>query len=144
MTSGRRTSVSLSDSEVIALSAEQPAAFTDIFERYFQSIFVYLIRRVGVREEAEDLASQTFVIAFEKRATFRPHLAGALPWLYGIATNLISEHRRREIRGIRALAKHNAVAAHRGVQEVFNPKTEHRPWPNSMISTVLWKISTRG
>jgi RNA polymerase sigma factor (sigma-70 family) len=101
-----------SDVEVLGRSVHDPSAFAEIFERHFQSVFGYLVRRVG-REDAEDLASQTFVIAFEKRSSFRSHPAGALPWLYGIATNLVSEQRRREGRRFGALTRYGSSAHQR-------------------------------
>ena len=78
--------------------------FADVFENHFSDIYGYLVRRVGV-SAAEDLASQTFVVAFERRAKYVPHPSGMRPWLYGIATNLISTHRRREFRLQRATAR---------------------------------------
>jgi RNA polymerase sigma-70 factor (ECF subfamily) len=89
-------------------SVADAAAFTSIFERHFAAIFDYLARRVGV-SVAEDLSSQTFVIAFERRSHYEPHPAGIRPWLYGIATNLIANHRRTEIRAIRAMARQYPV-----------------------------------
>jgi RNA polymerase sigma-70 factor (ECF subfamily) len=103
-------SVRLTDAQVMALSVADAAEFTEIFERHFGPIFAYLARRVGF-SAAEDLASQTFVIAFERRSTYLPHPSGVRPWLYGIATRLVSNHRRSEIRELRATARQRPVNA---------------------------------
>jgi RNA polymerase sigma factor (sigma-70 family) len=85
------------DAAVIARSRSEPEAFALIFDRHFKTIHRYLARRVG-RDRADDLASQTFAVAFERRASFRPEAADARPWLYGIATNLLANDRRAEQR----------------------------------------------
>lgn len=64
----------------------------------------YLARRAG-REHADDLASQTFTVAFARRHTFRSEATSALPWLLGIATNLLSDDRRSEQRLLATIAR---------------------------------------
>jgi RNA polymerase sigma factor (sigma-70 family) len=86
-----------SDEDLVRRSLEDPALFGVIFDRHFATIYGYLARRVGV-VVADDLASQTFVVAFERRASLQPHQGGARPWLYRIATNLLGNQRRMEQR----------------------------------------------
>jgi RNA polymerase sigma factor (sigma-70 family) len=86
-----------SDADVIAASLRVPAGFASVFDRYFDAIYVYLRRRVGP-EIAEDLAAQTFEEAFRLRGRFDERRPSARPWLYGIATNLLRNHTRRERR----------------------------------------------
>ncbi|HVW48559.1 MAG TPA: sigma-70 family RNA polymerase sigma factor [Solirubrobacterales bacterium] len=92
------------DGEAIAASLSDPRAFGVIFERHFDEIHGYLRRRLD-RQLADELASQTFLVAFDGRARFDRRRADARPWLFGIATNLTRNHRRREIRELRALAE---------------------------------------
>ena len=70
---------SRSDSDCLALSLREPQAFQPIFDRHFGAVHRYLHRRVG-RDLADELAAETFAIAFERRATCRA-TDGALPWL---------------------------------------------------------------
>jgi RNA polymerase sigma-70 factor (ECF subfamily) len=84
----------LSDVECLALSLAQPAAFELIFERHFAAVHGYLNRRAG-RDIADDLAAETFALAFEQRASCRS-TGSLLPWLYGIATNLLRRCWRAE------------------------------------------------
>lgn len=86
-----------SDEDLVRRSLKDPALFGTIFDRHFTTIYGYLARRVGV-VVADDLASQTFVIAFERRASLQPHQGGARPWLYRIAINLLGNQRRMEQR----------------------------------------------
>jgi RNA polymerase sigma-70 factor (ECF subfamily) len=93
----------LSDVECLARSLSEPEAFELIFERHFDAIHKYLHRRAG-RELADEIAAETFVSAFERRASCRTG-DSALPWLYGIATNLLRRRFRTERRQLRAYAR---------------------------------------
>jgi RNA polymerase sigma factor (sigma-70 family) len=93
----------ISDGEAIADSLADPSAFAVIFERHFAVIHGYLRRRLDDQLAAE-LASETFVVAFDRRARFELDRSDSRPWLFGIATNLARNHRRRELRELRAIA----------------------------------------
>jgi RNA polymerase sigma factor (sigma-70 family) len=93
----------LGDGAVFARSVAEPQVFTIIFDRYYRSVYGYLSRRVG-SAVADDLAAETFTRAFERRARYDTEAARALPWLLGIAINLLAHHRRSEARQLRALA----------------------------------------
>ena len=95
---------SLTDGELITQSSARADAFHEVFNRHFTAIHRYLARRVG-RDRAEDLASQTFTVAFTRRATFRTDASDARPWLFGIATNLLMNERRAEQRSLEAVAR---------------------------------------
>ena len=92
-----------SDADAIARSVIDPEAFAVIFERHFDEIHRYLRRRFP--EQAEEIAADVFVAAFDARARYRPYGDSARPWLYGIASHLLSKRRRREVRSLRAHAR---------------------------------------
>jgi RNA polymerase sigma factor (sigma-70 family) len=93
------------DAELVASSVREPERFALLYDRYFDDIHRYLAARLG-RENADDLAAETFLIAFRRRTDFDASRGGALrPWLYGIATNLVSQHRRTERRRLKALGR---------------------------------------
>ena len=94
----------LSDADIITSSGADPAGFAPIFDRHYASIRRYIHRRVGP-DLAEDLASETFVIAFRRRGDYDPDRADARPWLFGIAANLLRDHRRAEKRQLLAYAR---------------------------------------
>jgi RNA polymerase sigma-70 factor (ECF subfamily) len=93
-----------SDAQIIECSLAEPARFGAIFERHFATIHRYLNRRVGI-PLADDLAAQVFTEAFARRARYDATRPEALPWLYGIATNLLRRHHRAEQRQLRAYAR---------------------------------------
>lgn len=94
----------LPDVEIVVASLSEPERFAEIFERHFAAIHGYLVRRAGV-SSADDLASQVFVVAFERRASVRADSTSVRPWLYGIATNLLRNDARAERRRLFALAR---------------------------------------
>ncbi|MFI7708855.1 RNA polymerase sigma factor [Nonomuraea sp. NPDC049480] len=64
----------------------------------------YIARRLGP-DVGDDLMAETFLRAFRQRERYDPTFSDARPWLYGIATNLISRHRRSEVRFFKAIAR---------------------------------------
>jgi RNA polymerase sigma-70 factor, ECF subfamily len=58
-----------------------------LFERHHLEIFAYLLRMVGDRELARDLAQETFLSAYRAGDQI-PDLQNPRAWLYRIATNL--------------------------------------------------------
>ncbi len=98
-----------SDSEVIGASLAEPSAFGAIFERHYDAVHGYLQRRLDATR-ADEIASQTFLVAFDRRSRFDRRRPQARPWLLGIATNLAHNHRRHEIVELRAIAAIRPVA----------------------------------
>lgn len=94
----------LTDAEVLVRARTDPSAFRAIFDRHFAAIHRYLNRRLGVGP-ADDLAAETFAIAFDRRGSYDRSWPNARPWLYGIAANLIRQHRRVERRRLLAYAR---------------------------------------
>lgn len=79
-------------------------AFGLIFERHSEAMYNYCFRRIGSWTEAEDLVAVVFYEAWRHRDK---QLADekVLPWLYGIATNVIRNRRRSERRFAAALRR---------------------------------------
>ena len=92
-----------SDVDCLARSLREPEAFELIFDRHFGAVHGYLHRRAG-RDLADELAAETFALAFERRASCHAK-DSLLPWLYGIATNLLRHHWRAERRQLRAYGR---------------------------------------
>jgi RNA polymerase sigma-70 factor, ECF subfamily len=93
-----------SDAEVIGRSLGEPEAFGLIYDRHAAALLRFLGRRVGAKV-AEGLVGELFRIAFERRKAFDTSRDSALPWLYGIGSNLLLKHRRGEARRLRANAR---------------------------------------
>jgi len=93
-----------SDAEVIGRSLGEPEAFGVIYDRHAATVLRFPGRRAGA-QVAEGLVGELFRIAFERRKTFDASRASALPWLYGIGSNLLLKHRRGEARRLRTSAR---------------------------------------
>jgi DNA-directed RNA polymerase specialized sigma24 family protein len=95
---------SLSDAELLARSVGEPAVFTGVYERHGLAVRRYAVRRVG-DGTGDDIASEAFARAFRARGRYRVEHDSALPWLLGIANNVIADHRRLERRRLAALER---------------------------------------
>jgi DNA-directed RNA polymerase specialized sigma24 family protein len=94
--------VTPSDADVIAASCRDPEQFAALFDRHAPHIHRYLARRAGP-QAADDLVAETFLAAFGQRGRYDSGYDDARPWLYGIATNLLGQFRRQEVRRFRLL-----------------------------------------
>jgi RNA polymerase sigma-70 factor (ECF subfamily) len=94
----------VTDAELIESSLADGALFALVFDRHFRAIHRFLRGRVGP-ELADDLASETFTTAYRRRAAYDLERSDAAPWLYGIAVNLLRQHRRSEERRLKAYAR---------------------------------------
>jgi Sigma-70 region 2 len=92
------------DAAVLAESLRQPEWFGRIYDRHFPDIYRYIASRLGP-DDAGDLTADTFIDAFRRRASFDSSRGAVRPWLFGIATRLVAQHRRAEARRYRALAR---------------------------------------
>jgi len=71
------------------------AAFGALYERHAPAVFAWFERRLAWA--AADLTAETFARAWLWRGRFRDERAGsALPWLFGIAANVLRESARRD------------------------------------------------
>jgi RNA polymerase sigma-70 factor (ECF subfamily) len=96
----RQKVVRVADTDVTLVSRCRSAdgqAFNEIVHRYKDRVFAYVRRMVENREDAEDIAQETFVRVFTGLRSFE-NRASLPTWLYRIATNLCIDYRRRNMR----------------------------------------------
>ncbi|MFD7499325.1 RNA polymerase sigma factor [Streptomyces sp. NPDC059832] len=129
-----------SDASVIERSWDEPDAFAVLFDRYADDIHRYAARRLGA-DVADDLMAETFVIAFQRRRRYDLSRAQARPWLYGIVTNLVGEHRRAEARHLRALARVAAGVPDEGGGEPMAERVADRVTAESARSALAGCIA---
>jgi RNA polymerase sigma-70 factor (ECF subfamily) len=130
-----------SDSEAIATSLSDPSAFGVIFERHYDAVHGYLQRRLD-GPFADELAAQTFLVAFDGRSRFDRSHPDSRPWLFGIATNLARNHRRREVvelRAIAAMAPESGAGVDGGCAACWP-----RRWPTSRPRSQTCSASSSG
>lgn len=84
-----------SDTDLLTELRLRPELIGVLYERHAGAVYRFLARRVG-SELAEDLLSEVYLAALATRKRIVPHRSdSALPWLYGIAGNVLRHHFRR-------------------------------------------------
>lgn len=88
--------VSAEEIESLVKLAQQgdEQAFGTLVDKYKDSIYTYIARMLHDRTEAEDVAQEAFIRAYEALPGFRG-AASFQTWLYRIATNLAIDVARR-------------------------------------------------
>jgi RNA polymerase sigma-70 factor, ECF subfamily len=79
---------------VARFQAGEPEALGALFDIYVDQVFTYARHLLGNRDDAEEVASEAFLRAFERAASFR----GECPfrgWLFGITRNLCLDRLRQ-------------------------------------------------
>jgi RNA polymerase sigma-70 factor (ECF subfamily) len=100
----------------------QTSAFGQLVGRYQSRLFNSLCRMMGSTEDAEDVAQEAFVHAFQKLHTFRGG-SRFYSWLFRIALNsAVSLHRKRD----KATASVEAVREQTGA-EPADPRPHSEP-----------------
>jgi RNA polymerase sigma-70 factor (ECF subfamily) len=77
-------------------------AFGELFDRHSRTVYNYCFRRTADWSAAEDLTSLVFLETWRRRTQVRLTSDSLLPWLYGVATNVLHNHRR-------SMRRHRAV-----------------------------------
>jgi len=67
------------------------ARFEALFMEHQRPVLAYAMRRTPTVADAEDVAAETFTIAWRKMDSVP---AEALPWLYAVARRVLANHRR--------------------------------------------------
>ncbi len=92
--------------------ASRLARFDALFTEYQRHVLAYAMRRTRSLADAEDVAAETFTIAWRKFDTIPA--AEPLPWLYAVARRVLANHRR-------GLGRRERLAALLRVEDVATP-----------------------
>ena len=83
------------DASLIREAATDPSAFAELYARHVDGVYRWFRRRIDWA--ACDLTAETFARAWLVRGRFRDERNGsALPWLLGIAANVLADTVRRD------------------------------------------------
>ncbi|HEX2916058.1 MAG TPA: RNA polymerase sigma factor [Chloroflexia bacterium] len=80
------------DAHLLEQAKIDPACFGLLYERYFQRIYYYCLRRLSSPEEAEDVTSLVFTRAWAGIEGYRGGSVAA--WFFQIAHNTVANHLR--------------------------------------------------
>lgn len=92
-------------SQRAARPLEDPDTFGALFEEHAPDIYAFCFRRTADGRASEDLAQAVFLEAWRKRNDVDLAPEGVRPWLFGVALNLLRNHRRSLRRHRAALAR---------------------------------------
>jgi RNA polymerase sigma-70 factor (ECF subfamily) len=82
------------DEQLVRLArAHDHATWATLFDRYYPVICRYAYARLGSSTEAEDVASQTFLRAYEAIGRYEYRERPMLAWLHTICRNLANKRR---------------------------------------------------
>jgi len=83
--------------ERLAIEAAQrdPSRFAELYESNFERVYVYILRRAGNREEAQDLTAEVFHQALANIGSYEWRGVPFVAWLYRIAANAIADRWHR-------------------------------------------------
>jgi RNA polymerase sigma-70 factor (ECF subfamily) len=80
--------------------------FEELFERHYPDVFRYALVLTNSRDDAEDVAAETFARAWRAFRQHREPAGPPLPWLFTIARNIATDWWRRLSRRATNLLPH--------------------------------------
>jgi RNA polymerase sigma-70 factor (ECF subfamily) len=86
-------------------ASPEALAHVHLWDAYAGAIYRYCFRRTGDGALAEDLTSIVFLEAWRRRGDLALQPSETLPWLYGVAANVLRNQRRSQRRYETALAR---------------------------------------
>src|SRR5215831_8269544 len=88
------------DEERLLIEAAQrdPRRFAELYERNFERVYAFVVRRVHDRTDAEDLTSEVFRHALSNLSKFEWRGVPFAVWLYRIAANTLADRWRKQSR----------------------------------------------
>lgn len=78
------------------MSLTESLLFAELYETHIRRIYAYCLRRSDSSADAQDAAAEIFTVVWRRWADLPPGDDG-LPWIYGIARNVLA-NRKRSIR----------------------------------------------
>jgi RNA polymerase sigma-70 factor (ECF subfamily) len=102
-----------------AVLAGDESAWQSLYDDAFERLYAYVAWRCGgLRDPAEEIVQDTWLIAVRRIRAFDPNQANFLSWLRGIAANLLRNRFRQARRGtVESLHCHNLATAGRDEME---------------------------
>lgn len=83
---------------LIEAAQKDPTRFADLYECNFDRVYAYVCRRIGNRDEAQDVTSEVFQQALANLCKFEWRGVPFTAWLLRIAANAIADRWRRSSR----------------------------------------------
>jgi RNA polymerase sigma-70 factor (ECF subfamily) len=85
---------------LVEAAQRDPSRFADLYERHFDRVYAFVVRRVGSRDAAEDVTSDVFHRALANLGKYQWRGAPFGAWLLRIAANAIVDRAKRSAREV--------------------------------------------
>ena len=85
---------------LIEAAQKDPGRFAELYELHFHRVYAYIARRVSDRNETQDLTAHVFQQALANLGKFKWRGTPFITWLYRIASNALSDQRKRQSREV--------------------------------------------
>jgi len=118
--------------------------FDRLFQTHYEPILRYAARRVGT-ESAHDVANETFLVAWRRQDKVPSAAEEELPWLYGVARQIIANEersrRRRDRLGarLRAVRQPDQCAPQPETGSVLSAMNRLSPGDREVLRLVAWE-----
>ncbi len=123
----------------VEAAQEDPARFAELYENNFERVYAYVARRVGNREEAQDVTADVFHQALAGIPRFEWQGLPFVAWLLGIAANVLSDRWQR-------VAKQQEVVTDDLEQVGIKDDIEQRAMLYQLVETLpddQWRVIIR-
>lgn len=91
--------------ELLASLRTDPTALENLYERCVGITVAFAARRCESPSEVHDLVTAIWLEVIDASARFDPDRGRAVPWMLGVASNLVADSRRRRAREREALRR---------------------------------------
>ena len=68
--------------------------FEEFYNRYYQEVYWYLLRKTSQKEIAEDIASESFLYCYEHYSSYDPSKSAISTWLYLVVNSRLKNYYR--------------------------------------------------
>ncbi|MGH7950143.1 MAG: RNA polymerase sigma factor [Candidatus Binataceae bacterium] len=83
---------------LIEAAQRDPRRFAELYEDNFERVYAYIARRIGDRDQAQDLTADVFHRALAGLPRFEWRGVPFAGWLFKIAANAIADHAKRQVK----------------------------------------------
>lgn len=86
-----KTPESQQERDLVAAAQADPERFLEVYDRYFNRVWAYVIRRARNRVDAEDITSEVFRRALENLGGYEWRGTPFFAWLCRIGANILAD-----------------------------------------------------
>jgi len=120
----------------VTQSPSSDAAFRMVFDAHHDAVHRFCMRRLGV-DDGNDATAEVFLVAW-RRMDAMPEQDEPLPWLYGVARNVVRNHRRTRQRKVRLVSRLSSQSKRRTCVSRWNAIMRRCEMDLSGLRFALW------